>query len=117
MTATEHRIGIAFTPLVTGLSLWVAATALLLEDAYRANHWDVQHLAVPILTASTCVAGVLAHKALARLKFISGLALAVLAVKQHATLTPRIASPDDVTLAGQIRRHLIACLLQLSRLV
>ena len=37
-------------------------------------------------------------------------------VKRHATLTPRIASPDDVTLSGQIRRHLIACLLQLSRL-
>jgi hypothetical protein len=27
-----------------------------------------------------------------------------------------IASPDNVTLVGQIRRHLIACLLQLSRL-
>jgi hypothetical protein len=32
----------------------------------------------------------------------------VLPVKRRAILTPRIASPDDVTLAGQIRRHLIA---------
>ena len=66
-------------PLTTGFLLWVAATALLLEDAARTGHYDVQHLAVPILTASTCVAGVLAHHALARLKLISGLALVLLA--------------------------------------
>ena len=40
----------------------------------------MQHLAVPILTASTCVAGVLAHKAIAQWRVISGVALASLAL-------------------------------------
>ena len=75
-----RRHSIAFVPFTTGLALWLAGTALLMEDSWRAGHWDVQHLAVPILTAATCVAGCLAHMRLARLRLLSGLALAALAL-------------------------------------
>jgi hypothetical protein len=80
MTSHEHKTTIAPVPLVTGILLWAAATALMLEDCYRAGTWDAQHLAVPILTASTCVAGALAHLRLARFRFLSGLGLAALAL-------------------------------------
>jgi hypothetical protein len=40
----------------------------MLEDSWRAGHYDVAHLAVPVLTGSTCVAGALAHVRIARLR-------------------------------------------------
>ena len=80
MTTTTVHPRVLWLPAATGTSLWVAATALLLEDAYRSGHWDVQHLAAPILTGATCIAGTMAHHALARLRIVSGLALAVLAL-------------------------------------
>jgi hypothetical protein len=93
--------------------LWLAATALLLEDAYRANHWDAQHLAVPILTASTCVAGVLAHKALARFKLISGAALVLLALLGSAlcvlnTLGRTAADKDKAVAVAMASNRVLA---------
>ena len=80
MTSHEHKTTIAPVPLVTGILLWAAATALMLEDCYRAGTWDAAHISVPILTASTCVAGTLAHLRLARWRLLSGLGLAALAL-------------------------------------
>lgn len=80
MTTQAIAPRIRWVPAITGLSLWVAGTALLLENQITSGHWDVAHLAVPILTGATCVAGVLSHHAFARWQLISGTALAVLAL-------------------------------------
>lgn len=80
MRTHERTTTIAPVPLLTGLALWLAATALMLEDAYRAGTWDAAHFAVPVLTASTVVAGTMAHHALARLRLLSGAALLALAL-------------------------------------
>jgi hypothetical protein len=103
MTYADHKTSIAPVPLVTGILLWAAATALMLEDCYRAGSWDAAHIAVPILTASTCVAGCLAHMRLVRFRVLSGLALAALALFGSAlcvlnTLS-RTATDRDRTIA------------------
>lgn len=80
MTIATITPRVRWVPAITGAALWVAGTALLLEDQFRSGHWDVAHLAVPILTGATCVAGVLSHHAFARWQLISGVALALLAL-------------------------------------
>ena len=56
---------ISWGPAIVGTLLWGAATALLLEDAWHAQRFDVATLSVPILTAATVGAAVAAHTRLA----------------------------------------------------
>lgn len=60
-----------------GTSLWLGATALLVEDAFHSGHLTVTHALQPLLTAGTVAAAVWVHRArwLAKPGF---LALAVL---------------------------------------
>lgn len=80
MAAHTTTPRVAWIPFCIGLVLWIGATALLLEDAWRAGHFTVQHALMPILTASTVAAAVYAHRSLVNLYLLSGLMFGALAV-------------------------------------
>src|SRR5437764_1486301 len=67
------------TSLAVGALLWVGATALLLEDAWRSGQVSVQHLLMPCLTAGTVVAAVQFHHQLSLRRLLSALAFLALA--------------------------------------
>lgn len=60
--------------------MWASATALLLEEAWHAQKFDVATLSVPVLTAATVAAAVRAHHAFASWRVVSGAAFAMLAL-------------------------------------
>lgn len=105
MATVENTPRIYWLPAVTGAALLIAATAMLLETAYLSNHWDVAHLTVPILTISTCVAGVLAHHAICRfqLRAVPLIALALLGSVLCIlnTLSRTAVAKDDTEAATQ----------------
>jgi hypothetical protein len=67
-------------PLVAGAALWIGATALLTEDAFRSGEVTVNHLLQPLLSAGTVAAAILCHHRLASWRLVSGSAFLVLAV-------------------------------------
>ena len=75
---TKHSISVI--PLLLGIALWAAATALLLEEAWHAQRFDVATMSVPVLTAATVAAACLAHLRFASWRIISGLGFSVLAL-------------------------------------
>jgi transposase-like protein len=80
MTYPDHKTRVAFTPAAIGVLLWASATALLLEDAWHAQRFDVATLSVPILTAATVAAACMAHTRFARFRLVGGLGFAALAL-------------------------------------
>ena len=71
---------IAPVPLLIGVLLWGAATALLLEDAWHAQRFDVATMATPILTAATVASACLAHLRFASWRLLGGAGFAALAL-------------------------------------
>lgn len=71
---------VAWVPLAVGSALWMGATALLLEDAYKLGHVTVQHALMPILTASTVAAAVYAERRLRQWKVVGFIGFATLAL-------------------------------------
>lgn len=67
------------TSLAIGGALWLGATALLLEDAWRSGHLTVSHALMPVLTAGTIGAAVNFHHSLARLRIFSAAGFLLLA--------------------------------------
>lgn len=65
--------------LAIGTLLWLGATALLLEDAWRQGHLTVSHALMPVLTAGTIGAAVNFHHSLARLRLMSAAGFLLLA--------------------------------------
>ena len=66
--------------LAVGVVLWLGATALLLEDAWRSGHATAAHLMMPVLTSGTVLAAVLCHHRLASLRLLSGVGFLLLAL-------------------------------------
>jgi hypothetical protein len=65
---------------VAGASLWVAATALLLENAWITGQWTVTNLSMPLLTLGTVLAAVFAHRHLFSWRPVSGVLFLFLAL-------------------------------------
>lgn len=76
--STNTRVSLV--PATVGTLLWAAATALLLEDAIRAGHYDVATMATPVLTAATVAAACLAHMRLRQWKVLGAAGFAALAL-------------------------------------
>lgn len=99
-----HTTRVSAVPCLVGTLLWGAATALLLEDAIRAGHYDVATMATPVLTAATVAAAVLAHMRLASWRLVGGIGFACLALLGSASMVSgtlgRLAEAKDGKEAG-----------------
>jgi hypothetical protein len=80
MTTPNIAPRVHTVPATIGTLLWGAATAMLLEEAWHAQRFDVATMATPILTAATVAAAVRAHHAIASWRLFSGAAFALLAL-------------------------------------
>lgn len=80
MSATYLAPRIAWVPLAVGSALWMGATALLLEDAYKLGQFHVTHALMPVLTASTVAAAVYAERRLKQWKVVGFIGFATLAL-------------------------------------
>ena len=79
---TDHQTtpAVMWVPATIGVLLWGAATALLLEEAWHAQRFDVATLSVPVVTAATVAAAVRAHHAFVSWRLLSAAAFAMLAL-------------------------------------
>ena len=80
----------AFVPGTIGILFWGAATALLLEEAFHATRFDLATMSVPILTAATVAAAVLAHQRFARWRLIGGTGFALLALLGSLVMADKV---------------------------
>jgi hypothetical protein len=91
-------------PLGIGVLLWIAATAMLLEESWHLQRFDVATLSVPILTAGTVASACLAHLRFASFRLLGGLGFLVLAVLGSTIMATgtlgRIAEAKDSKQAG-----------------
>jgi hypothetical protein len=82
---------------------------MLLEDAWQAQRFDVATLSVPVLTAATVAAAVLAHTRLASFRLIGGVGFAMLALLGSAIMASgtlgRLAETKDGKVADVNRTN------------